>query len=258
MPSEQNKNNRSKSGCGSPRRWPLFLNALYNAAMISVIIPTLNAQATLAATLSCLIGATVQGIVREVIVVDGGSHDDTGAIAHGAGATILRTEPGRGRQLMAGAAAAKCQWLLFLHGDTVLDEGWAQEAARFVERPEAIGVAGAFDFALDDFSPAARRLERMVRWRCKWLGLPYGDQGLLMSRHLYENIGGFRDMPLMEDVDMVRRLGRRRLIFFRSKAVTSAARYRRDGFVARPMRNALTLSLFFLRVSPRWLARLYG
>ena len=102
--------------------------------MISVIIPTLNAERTLVLTLAALVPAVVQGVVQEAIVVDGGSTDDTSAIAESAGTHLIGTEPGRGRQLAAGAAAAKGDWLLFLHADTVLEPGWVQEADSFMER----------------------------------------------------------------------------------------------------------------------------
>lgn len=106
-------------------------------------------------------------------------------------------------------------------------------------------------------APAARRLEAAVRWRCRLLALPYGDQGLLLPAALYRALGGFRELPLMEDVDLARRLGRHRLVALAVDAVTSAARYRRDGYVARPLRNLCCLALYFLGVPPLLLQRLY-
>lgn len=225
--------------------------------MISVVIPTLNAQATLASCLEPLIAGVVRGIVREVIVADGGSGDDTGAIAEATGAQFIEAPRGRGSQLAAGAEAARGEWLLFLHADTVLEQGWEQEAANFIERsvPER---AGAFRFALDDYGPAARRLERLVALRCWLFALPYGDQGLLISRRHYRKIGGFAPMPLMEDVDIMRRIGRRRLVMLRARAITSAERFRAQGYAKRSARNLGLLMLYALRVPPRVLARLYG
>ena len=98
----------------------------------------------------------------------------------------------------------------------------------------------------------------MVACRCRWLVLPYGDQGLLISRKLYDELGGFRPMPMMEDVDLVRRIGRKRLTMLGHRAVTSAARYRRDGYLRRSARNLTCLSLFCVGVPPRLIARLYG
>ncbi|RYJ04407.1 MAG: glycosyl transferase family 2, partial [Acetobacteraceae bacterium] len=113
-------------------------------------------------------------------------------------------------------------------------------------------------FTLDDPAPQARRLERLVAWRCRALALPYGDQGLLISRALYDELGGFRPLPLMEDVDLVRRLGRRRLAALPVDAVTSAERWRRDGWWRRSARNLGCLSLYFLGLPPSLIRRLYG
>jgi len=228
--------------------------------MISVIIPTLNAEAGLASCLSALVTATVEGLVREVIIVDGGSGDRTLEIAEQAGATIIRAGAGRGTQLKAGADAARFPWLLFLHADTVLEPGWERDATAFVERvdlghrPEA---AAAFRFALDDVGFKPRVIEAGVALRCIVLRLAYGDQGLLLARRLYGEVGGYRELPLMEDVDLVRRLGRRRLVTLRARAVTSAIRYRRDGYTLRALRNLACLSLFYLRVPASVIARIY-
>ena len=229
--------------------------------MLSVIIPTLNAEQGLAATLTALVPAAVDGLVREVIIVDGGSGDRTMHIADDAGATLLRSESGRGRQMNAGAGRARHEWLLFLHADTVLEAGWEREIATLIERVDTGTrplTAAAFRFALDDVGFKPRVLECLVALRCLALRLPYGDQGLLISRRLYEQVGGYRAMPLMEDVDLVRRLGRGRMVLLRSRAITSAVRYRRDGYASRALRNFACLMLFYLRVPAARIVRIYG
>jgi rSAM/selenodomain-associated transferase 2 len=227
--------------------------------MLSVVIPTLNAESGLAACFDCLIPATMRGLVREVIVVDGGSNDQTLALAEGVGAKIISAPTGRGRQLSVGAEAARSDWLLFLHGDTALEPGWEVEVEAFLAHADpARPRAAAFRFALDDFGFGARMLERVVGLRCAMLGLPYGDQGLLISTRLYRKLGGYKPLPLMEDVDLVRRLGRGRLVMLRSRAVTSAVRYRKSGYLLRSLRNLSILLLYAMRVPPRLLARLYG
>ena len=138
------------------------------------------------------------------------------------------------------------------------ESGWETAVRAFIAAPDAAGRAGYFAFALDDPSSAARRLERIVRWRCSLLALPYGDQGLLISRRLYDAVGGFATIPLMEDVDLVRRLGRRRLATIPVPLHSSARRYREEGYFRRPLRNLFCLSLYFAGVPPRHIARLYG
>jgi rSAM/selenodomain-associated transferase 2 len=224
---------------------------------LSIIIASLNAAKTLPATLASLREAAT-GMSTEIVVVDGGSQDATSTIAEAAGASVVVTEKGRGRQLAAGAKAARGTWLLFLHADTVLEPFWAATATTFMSVRSNLLRAGHFRLALDDSASSARRIERWANWRARTLGLPYGDQGLLMSRTLYNSLGGFADMPLMEDVDMVRRIGKEKLVELPATATTSADRYKRDGYLLRPLRNVVLLSLYLIGVPPRHLVRLYG
>ena len=194
---------------------------------VTVVIPTLDAAAGLERTLTAL-----RGRVAAILVADGGSTDGTPDKATDGGAKVIAAPRGRGPQLAAGAAAAGGPRPLFLHADTL-------------PRP------------LDDAAPEARRLERWVARRCRWLALPYGDQGLLIHRALYDRLGGFRPIPIMEDVDIVRRLGRRRLVALDAAFVTSAERWRRDGWLRRSCRNLSCLALWFLGVAPERIARRY-
>lgn len=225
--------------------------------MLSVIIPTLESETMLGPTLAAVTDDEAP-FALEVVVSDGGSADGTRALAEARGCRVVAGPPGRGRQLAAGAAASRGDWLLFLHADTVLERGWSEAVRRFVADPANAGRAGHFRLALDDPSPAARRIERLAAWRCRALGLPYGDQGLLIGRGFHDALGGFRPLPLMEDVELVRRIGRRNLVALDARAVTSAARYRRDGWWLRPLRNLGCLGLYLLGVPPRLIARLYA
>ncbi len=221
---------------------------------LSVVIPTLDAAATLEATLHALGDAPA-----EIVVADGGSRDATAALARSLGARVLHAPRGRGSQLAAGIAAAAGSWLLLLHADTRLQPGW-QHAVR-AHLAGSPGRAGYFHLALDSPDPRARRLEHLVAWRCRILHLPYGDQGLLLSRSLLDAAGGMPRLPLMEDVALVRglrRLDARALVPLDAAALTSAARWERDGWLRRSARNLLCLALWRAGVPPAMIARLYA
>lgn len=222
---------------------------------IDVVIPALNAARSLAHTLDSLKGD--HDLKLSITVCDGGSRDATVSIAAQAGATVVRTAAGRGRQLAAGAMAGSAAWLLFLHADTTLSAGWAAAARGLMAGPPG-ARAGYYRLRFDSADPRARRIERLASWRCRTFGLPYGDQGLLIGRAFYAEVGSFRDLPLMEDVDLARRIGRRRLVALDAEAVTSAERYERDGWLVRPMRNLGCLGLYLAGLPPHAIRRLYG
>jgi hypothetical protein len=179
-------------------------------------------------------------------------------IAARAGATVVTACSGRGLQLGAGAAAGKAPWLLFLHADSIPGPGWADAVWQFTANPANVARAGYFRLRLDSPDPRARRLERLVAWRCRTLGLPYGDQGLLMARAFYRQLGGFHALPLMEDVDLARRIGRTKLVALDADTITSARRYQRDGWLLRPLRNLSCLALYFAGAPPGLIRRWYG
>lgn len=217
---------------------------------LSVVIPALNAQHCLGACIAALDG------VDEIIVVDGGSTDGTREIAEAAGARLIASPRGRGVQLRAGAEAACGDWLLFLHADTQLQPGWRAAAERhMVSSPSK---AASFRLQLDDAAKQARLIERGVALRVRLLALPYGDQGLLISRAHYDEVGGYRSLPLFEDVDLVRRIGRRRLATLAVVALTSAERWRRDGWFKRSALNALCLTLYLAGAPAKLIAQIYN
>jgi rSAM/selenodomain-associated transferase 2 len=224
---------------------------------IDVVVPTLNAASDLARTIASLGGREDHDLVLRLTVCDGGSRDDTLAIARAAGAAVIVTAPGRGRQLAAGASTGSAPWLLFLHADTTLGAGWADAAKRFMTETTNAARAGYFRLRFDSRDPRARRVERLVAWRCRTLGLPYGDQGLLMARAFYRRLGGFALLPLMEDVDLVRRIGRENLVALDADVVASARRYERDGWLLRPLRNLSCLALYSAGIPVSVVRRLY-
>ncbi len=242
----------------------MISNAFHGQARprLVVVIPALNAADRLPACLSSLQEGRRAGLVRAIVLADGGSEDGTLQAASAAGCAVLHTAPGRGGQIAAGVEAARAlarpgDWLLLLHADTSPEPGWACAVGSVISQTPEMARAFHFRFALDDVNPAARRLERQVNWRSHALGLPYGDQGLLISFSLLDALGGFRPWPLFEDVDIVRRIGRRRLAGLPVRAVTSAERFQREGYLGRSARNLVLLSRYFLGARPDALARAY-
>ena len=218
-------------------------------APISVVIPTLNAAATLSDTLEALVEGLDAGLVTELIVSDGGSEDGTAVLADAWGATVIDGPASRGGQLRRGCAAARGPWLLVLHADTVLQPGWTDAVRTHLTGSQA----GYFQLRFDR---GGRLVAGWANLRSRWFGLPYGDQGLLLSRMLYERTGGYRDIPLMEDVAMARAL-RGYLQPLESVAQTSAARYRAQGWIRRGARNLTLLAQFLLGADPARLAQRY-
>ena len=220
-----------------------------------MIIPTYNAAHSLGKTIDCV------AAFGSVIVSDGGSNDKTRDIAKSHGATVIQKAKGRGAQLKAGSEAAETDWLLFLHADTLLDQQAIDAVFQFIAAAENQQRAGYFRFKLDDDSPQASRLEDIVAWRCRKHALPYGDQGLLIHRDFLNELGGYKAIPLMEDVELVRRItkthGETALVNLEADAVTSADKFQRDGYRWRSTKNLFCLFLFWLKVPPRIIAKLY-
>ena len=236
---------------------PLTSQEHENLISLSVIVPTFNAADTLETTINALNCSKKTGILLDLIIVDARSSDDTVQIAKNLGANVIISKKGRGPQLIAGARAAKSEWFLFLHADTVLESGWDASLVVFALQKNNLHRAAVFTFGLDDINPKARLLEKLVKWRNKWLGLPYGDQGLLINSHFYKQLGGYKAWPVMEDVDLVRKVGMSQIVLFDVRAQTSAQRYIKDGYFKRVFRNFICISLYFLHIPPEWIAKLY-
>ncbi len=219
---------------------------------ISVIVPTLNESGRIAAALRQLDAASVE----EVIVVDGGSRDGTAAIAASLGATVLQAPASRGGQQNLGARHAKGSILLFLHADTLLPPGFADQIRTALDEPWA--SAGAFQFRLDASGWRFRLVERMVALRCRLLHLPYGDQALFVRRASFEQVGGFADLPAMEDFDLVRRLRQvGRIVLAEGYAVTSARRWRSEGVWRLTWTHQLCILGYYLRAPLRRVAAVH-
>lgn len=223
-------------------------------AAITVLIPTLDAARALPGCCAALVEGLQAGLIRELIVSDGGSGDATAAIAAEVGAEVITGPASRGGQLARGAAAASGEWLLVLHADTQLAPGWAGAVTRHLGAQP--GRAGYFRLAFDRGGAMARLVAGWANLRARLFGLPYGDQGLLVPMALYREVGGYPDLPLMEDVALARRL-RGRLDRLDGTAVTSAERYVRQGWLRRGGRNIWLLLRYLAGADPVALARAY-
>ncbi|AAV94540.1 TIGR04283 family arsenosugar biosynthesis glycosyltransferase [Ruegeria pomeroyi] len=222
-------------------------------APLSIVIPTLQAESSLPRLLEALIEGLPNGLIREVIVSDGGSQDATRAIAEAAGAQVLNGPPSRGGQLRHGCDAARGDWLLVLHADTLPDPGWAGVVADHIAARED---AACFRLAFRARGPGAAWVAGWANLRTRLFGLPYGDQGLLIRRRDYQTAGGYPDQLLMEDVHLVRALSRAPVLL-PHRALTGAERYLRSGWLRRGARNLWTLMRYFAGTDPEALARAY-
>jgi rSAM/selenodomain-associated transferase 2 len=220
---------------------------------ISIIIPTLNEATTLDATLRCAqTGANI-----EIIVVDGGSQDHTVECARSRGLkVILSPQPGRAAQMNAGAAIATGDLLLFLHADTHLPPDYDRHVRAILSQPQVI--AGAFALSIDAPLPSLRWVEKMVNARSRFLQLPYGDQALFLKTSVFEQLGGFPDLPIMEDFEFVRQLKRHGKIAIASVAVlTSPRRWLKLGVFRTTLINQAIVLGYFLGVPPVQLRQWY-
>ena len=224
-------------------------------APISIVIPTLNAGADLPETANALLPGIGDGLVREVVISDGGSSDDTLEIASELGAIIVQGARGRGAQIARGVAAAEGDWILILHADTHLSADWPTAVRQHMAAHP--GAAGWFRLAFRSRGIAPSVVAAGANFRSRYLSLPYGDQGLLLPAALLSDIGGVPEVPLMEDVLLARRL-KGRLHPMAAVAHTSAERYERDGWLRRVLRNLTTLGRFMMGSDPESLVKSYA
>jgi rSAM/selenodomain-associated transferase 2 len=219
---------------------------------LSVIVPTLNEERAITETLR---RARAAG-VREIIVVDGGSVDGTRALAHELADLVLSAPRGRAAQMNAGAARASGDILLFLHADTLVPDGFAQAIGVACREPGVIG--GRFDVTLTSSSPLLRLTGELMNWRSRLSRIATGDQGIFVRRDVFEQLGGYADIPLMEDIDLSRRMKRAgRIACLHQRVTASARRWQTQGVVRTILLMWSFRALYFFGVSPSRLRRLY-
>ncbi|HTN43036.1 MAG TPA: TIGR04283 family arsenosugar biosynthesis glycosyltransferase [Nitrospiria bacterium] len=219
---------------------------------ISVIIPTLNEATVIEKTMAAL--SKRDGLER--IVVDGHSSDDTRALAGPYADKVLLTEAGRGRQMNAGARAAAGEVFVFLHADSCLSDDAFRELIRALEDPDVLW--GAFRLGIDSPRRILRLVAAAANWRTRLTGIPYGDQGIFVRRSVFEQSGGYPEIPIMEDLEFARRLKSLGKVKLLSRPiVTSSRRWDKEGAGYTTLRNQIYVVLYYLGVSPARLARCY-
>jgi rSAM/selenodomain-associated transferase 2 len=220
--------------------------------VISVVIPALNEATNITETIE-----SASAEAKEVIVVDGGSTDETVATAEAAGARVITADANRSRQMNKGAEVATSDVLLFLHADTRLPAHYRGAVERAVY---SRGVAaGAFSFGIDGARMKHRIVERVVALRCRFSSLPYGDQAIFVRTKTFAEMGGFADMPIMEDYEFVRRLKRRgSVVVLPLQLTTSSRRWQKLGVIQTAVLNFFVIIAYHTGVSPSRLAGWYG
>lgn len=208
---------------------------------ISIVIPVLNEARHLPNTLS------IQATDIEIIVVDGGSQDETVAIAQSFGVKVLQSHPGRAAQMNAGAKVASGEILLFLHADTRLPDGFDQ----MIRDALKTAIAGAFQLSIDANQPGIRWIEQGVNWRSRYLQLPYGDQALFLRTETFHKIGGFPDLPIMEDFEFVRTLQQLgKIVILPKPVITSGRRWQKLGVFRTTIVNQIVVFAYLIGISP--------
>jgi len=219
---------------------------------ISIIIPTLNEAESITATMKSAQACT--GV--EIIVADGRSSDGTGEVAKGLGARLLTITGGRAKQVNAGAMAASSDVLLFLHGDTRLPGGFDKQVLNLLTMPGT--VAGAFALGIDGPEIGLRIVEKLANFRSRVFRMPYGDQAIFLRANLFRSIGGFPEIPIMEDFVFMQRLKKEgRVVIAPIAVTTSSRRWKKLGILKTTLINQAVLLAYFLGSDHERLARWY-
>jgi len=235
----------------TPEDLPAGHAALGTGSSVSVIIPTLNEEAII----EKLLESIRESSPHEIIVADGGSTDRTMEIAKASGARVIAASRGRASQMNLAASAATGEFLLFLHADTFPPEHFPVIIAGTLNRPST--AAGAFRFNLDGDLAASALIEFLVQVRCFFQNTPYGDQGIFIRRHLFRHLGGYPEMPVLEDIHFIRHLKKiGRVRTARESALTSPRRWQHGGVVRTFIRHQLMLAAYYLKIPPRHIARM--
>lgn len=226
---------------------------MYN---FSIIVPVLNEQEQINTCLDKINGRNYDGNY-EIIIVDGDPHGRTINAVTDNSVICITSPKGRGRQMNAGAAVARGELLIFLHADTTLPDNALGKISRALQNTDYVG--GAFDLKIDSERLFLKYISVRASLRSRWNRIPYGDQAIFLKKQYFDEICGFKEIPLMEDIDLMRRIKKdgKKIIILPDKVTTSARRWESEGALYTTMRNQILLGLFYLGVSPHKLAKYY-
>lgn len=222
----------------------------------SIIVPVLNEQDRINSFIDSIKSQDNKGNL-EVIIVDGDPQCRTVDAITDSSVIHLNSPKGRGCQMNAGAAVANGEILLFLHADTRLPDNALGKISLELQNTDYVG--GAFDLKIDSDRLFLRYISVRASLRSRWNRIPYGDQAIFIRKKYFDQLGGYKEIPLMEDVDLMRRIKKdgKQIIILRDKVITSARRWENDGMLYTTMRNQILVRLFYLGISPHKLAKYY-
>ena len=223
-----------------------------NLNQVTVVIPTYNSEKTIENTLN-----SICKYFNKIIMVDANSCDLTIQMSKKYNIKIIKSLKGRGPQLILGAEHTATDWIFFLHSDTIIKKSNIIDINQFITNTLNNNKAASFKIKFNTNNIWSNLLSKLVNIRSKYLKLPYGDQGLLISRSFYKNIGGYKNIPIMEDVEIIRAIGFRNIKILNSYIITDAARFENQGWIYRPMINLFCLTLYFLGFNINYINKIY-
>ena len=219
---------------------------------VTLVIPTYNAQKTINTTLN-----NVSKKFQNIIIVDGYSKDLTQNICKKYKTQFFTSKTNRGMHLKLGGEKAGTNWIFFLHADSILQNDAIDKIAEFISIDKNNYKAAAFKLKFNQKKIYASCLSKIVFFRSKYFKLPYGDQGLIISKTFYNKIGGFKPLPIMEDVEIVKNIGFKNIQILDSYIITDSIRYKNQGWLIRPLINLYCLSLYFLGFNINYINKIY-
>jgi rSAM/selenodomain-associated transferase 2 len=220
---------------------------------VTIVIPTYNSAKIINSTLSIL-----TKYFKYIIVIDGQSKDLTKEICKKYDTKLFTLKNNnRGIQLNLGSEKVFTNWILFLHADSILENTAIEEIEKFISADENKYKAAAFKLKFDQVNIYAFLLSKVVTFRSKYFKLPYGDQGLLISKAFYNKIGGYKNLPIMEDVEIIRNIGFRNIKILNSSIITDSIRYQSAGWLIRPLINLYCLALYLLGFNIEIINKIY-